>query len=61
MQTVKAYLTHEDLCDLLEVPSEMGLISDEYSLIWYPPASAWQLTMKVGTKEEVEEYAEQNI
>lgn len=54
METKKVYLTHDELCDMLNVPKESGLIADEYSLIWYSPAEMWQLSMKVGTKEEIE-------
>jgi len=55
MKKVETYLTHEELCELLDVsPSESGLVADEYSLIWWYPAQMWKLSMQVGTKEEIE-------
>ena len=54
MKTKKTYLTHDELCEILDVPKESGLLAGEYSLIWWQPAEMWQLSMKVGTKEEIE-------
>ena len=54
METKKIYLTHDELCEMFDVPKESGVLADEYSLIYWPPAEMWQLSIKVGTKEEVE-------
>ena len=52
MNDVSIYLSHNELCELLNVKEDSVLISEEYSLIWWPPAEMWRLTMKVGTKNE---------
>jgi hypothetical protein len=58
MKDVSTYFTHDELCEMLDVPRDSGLMSDEYSLIWWPPAEMWKLTMKVGTKGELESMVE---
>ena len=58
MKNISTYFTHDELCEMLDVPKEAGLLADEYSLIWWPPAEMWKLTMKVGTKEEIEALCE---
>ena len=55
MEDKSIYLTHAELCELLDVPEDTGLLADEDSLIFWPPAEMWRLTVKVGTKEEVQE------
>uniref|UniRef100_A0A6M3KEJ7 Uncharacterized protein n=1 Tax=viral metagenome TaxID=1070528 RepID=A0A6M3KEJ7_9ZZZZ len=54
MKDVSTYFTHDELCEMLDVPKESGLFAPDYSLIWWPPAEMWKLTMKVGTLEEIE-------
>jgi len=54
MEAKSIYFTHDELCEIMDVPKESGLVSDEYSLIYWPPAEMWKLTLKVGTKEEIE-------
>ena len=58
MDTKSIYLTHDELCEMMDVPKDSGLVADEYSLIYWPPAEMWKISMKVGTKEEVEALAE---
>ena len=58
MKDKSIYLTHDELCEMLAVPKESGLVADEYSLIYWPPAKMWRLTLTVGTKDEVEALAE---
>jgi hypothetical protein len=58
MENKSVYLTHDELCEMMDVPKESVLVADEYSLIYWPPAEMWKLTLKVGTKEEVEALAE---
>lgn len=54
MKTVDVYWTHAELCEILGVPPEMGLVCDEDALTWRPDAEMWRLSMRVGTEEEVE-------
>lgn len=54
MQEKSIYLTHEELCEMFDIPKESGVVADEYSLIYRPDAEMWKLTVKVGTKEETE-------
>jgi len=58
METRKIYLSHDELCEMLDVPKDSGLLADEYALIYWPPAEMWRLSLKVGTKEEVEALCE---
>jgi len=58
MENKEIYLTHDELCEILDVPKESGIVADEYSLIYWPPAQMWRISVKVGTKEEVEALAE---
>ena len=52
------YLTHNELCEMFDVPEDSAFMVDEPSLIWYPPAEMWRLSINVGTKEEIEKLAE---
>jgi len=54
METKNIYFTHDELCEMFGISKESGLLADEYSLIWWPPADMWRLSIKVGTKEEIE-------
>jgi hypothetical protein len=58
MDRKETYFTHDELCEMLDVPKESGLLVDENALIWWPPAEMWRLSVKVGTKEEVEAAAD---
>ena len=53
METKKIYFTHDELCEMFDIPKESGILTDEYALIYYPPAEMWQLSIRVGTQEEV--------
>lgn len=54
METKSIYLTHNELCEMFEIPEDSAILTDEYALTFYVPARAWQLSIKVGTKEEVD-------
>lgn len=52
------YFRHDELCELLDVPKDSGILADDSSFIFWPPASAWRLSVRVGSKEEIEQLAE---
>jgi len=51
------YLTHNELCDMFDVPEDSAFMVDDVPLIWWPPAEMWRLSINVGTKEEIEKLA----
>ncbi len=55
------YISHNELCEMLDVSKNSALIADDMSLTWWPPASAWRLSMRVCSKEEIEKLAEEEI
>ena len=55
----KIYLTHSELCEMFDVPEETAIMADEPSLFYNPAAEMWQLSVMVGSKEEIEKAAEE--
>jgi len=58
MQKKTIYLPHKELCEMFDVPEDSVLVADGDSLLYRPDAQMWMLTVKVGTKEELEAMAE---
>ena len=54
MEHKSVYFTHKELCDLMGIPEDNCLVADEYSLIWWPPAGMWKLSMRSGTDAEID-------
>ena len=49
------YLTHNELCDMFDVPHNWAVSSDEDALVYRPDVELWKLTVdvhEVTTKEE---------
>jgi len=55
----KIYLTHSELCEMFDVPEETAIMADDEAMLWNPAAEIWQLSIMVGSKEEIDKAAEE--
>jgi len=55
----KIYLTHSELCEMFDVPEDMEFTADDAAMLWNPAAEIWQLSVMVGSKEEINKAAEE--